>query len=120
MTLDQTLIIIISGITILGIYWFFLGKRRVSAVKVTGDIEIIVDGGYTPESIEVPAGVPTTLHFFRKDPSSCLEEVVISDLKIRRSLALNERTDITITPSRAGTLPFTCGMGMFHGTIIVK
>ena len=83
-------------------------------------IEIIVAGGYTPERSEVPVGKPTVLHFFRKDPSSCLEEVVISDLKIRRPLALNERTDITITPSRVGTLPFTCGMGMFHGTIIVK
>ena len=120
MTLDQLFVILIASITILGIYWFFLGKRSTGAVKVAGAIEIIVDGGYTPESIEVPMGVPTTLHFFRKDPSSCLEEVVISDLKIRRSLTLNERTDITITPSRAGTLPFTCGMGMFHGTIIVK
>lgn len=120
MTIDQIIVIIIAILTIVGIYWFFLGKRSTKAVKTTGEIEIIVDGGYTPESIEVPVGKPTVLHFFRKDPSSCLEDVVISDLKIRKALALNERTDITITPPRAGTLRFSCGMGMYHGSIIVK
>lgn len=120
MTIDQIIVIVVAIISIGGIYWFFLGKRTAKTVLTTGEIEIIVDGGYTPESIEVPVGKPTVLHFLRKDPSTCLEDVIISELKIRKALALNERTDITITPPRTGTLRFSCGMGMFHGTIIVK
>ena len=119
MSIDQIIVVIAACAAIGGTYWFFLGKRASVAVQATGEIEIIVDGGYTPETIEVPAGKPTVLHFLRKDPSSCLEEVIIADLKIRRPLTLNERTDVTITPPRTGTLRFSCGMGMFHGTIIV-
>lgn len=118
MSIEQIIVIIAAVGAISGIYWFFLGKRAATAVKAIGEIEIIVDGGYSPETIEVPAGKSTVLHFLRKDPSSCLEEVVISDLKIRRALALNERTDVTIAPPHAGTFRFSCGMGMFHGTII--
>lgn len=119
MNIDQIIVIAAAVGGIAGVGWFFLGKRSV-AVKAAGEIEIIVDGGYSPETIEVPVGKPTVLHFFRKDPSSCLEEVVIADFKIRKPLALNERTDITITPPRAGTFRFSCGMGMFHGTVIAK
>ena len=119
MTLDQIIIVAAAVLAIGGVYWFFLGKRS-KVVRVAGEIEIIVDGGYTPDTIEVPVGKPTVIHFFRKDPSACLEDVVIADLKIRRALALNERTDITITPTHTGTLPFSCGMGMYHGSIIVK
>jgi len=119
MTTEQIIVTLVSIFAIIAVYWFFLGKKSV-AVKASGDIEIIVDGGYTPESIEIPLGSPTTIHFLRKDPSSCLEDVVLGDFSIRRPLPLNERVDITITPQRSGTFQFTCGMGMYHGTIIVR
>ena len=119
MNTNDVIVIAAAVIGIAAVAWFFLGKRT-RAVKVSGDVEIIVDGGYSPDTIEVPAGKPTTIHFLRKDPSSCLEEVVISDFRLRKPLPLNERTDITVTPPKAGTYRFSCGMGMFHGTIIAK
>lgn len=119
MTTDQIIVIIIAALGVVGVYWFFLGKRT-KVVKVSGDIEIIVDGGYTPDTIEIPAGTATTIHFLRKDPSSCLEEVIISEFKIRRTLPLNERVDVQITPPQAGKFQFSCGMGMYHGTLIVR
>lgn len=119
MTTDQIIVLVVAVLGIAGVYWFFLGKRS-KAVRVAGDIEIVVDGGYTPDSIEIPAGKTTTINFFRKDPSSCLEDVIISEFKIKRALPLNERVGIQITPTVPGTFRFTCGMGMYHGTIIVK
>ena len=119
MNTNDIIVLAVAVVGIAVVAWFFLGKRT-RAVKVTGDVEIVVEGGYSPETIEVPVGKPTTIHFFRKDPSSCLEDVVISDLKIRKPLPLNERTDITITPPRPGTYRFSCGMGMYHGAIIAK
>jgi len=120
--MSTTDIIVIAG-AVVGIGfvgWFFLGKRGRATAVTGGEVEIIVDGGYSPDTIEVPAGKPTVIHFLRKDPSSCLEEVVISDFKLRKPLPLNERTDITVTPPKPGTYRFSCGMGMFHGTIIAN
>lgn len=83
-------------------------------------IDIIVEGGYKPEVISIPYGKTTKINFFRKDPSSCLEEVVLGDFKIRKFLPLNEKVSVEITPKQKGEFQFSCGMGMFHGKLIVK
>ena len=85
-----------------------------------GKVEITVEGGYKPDTITIPLGKPTTIVFERKDSSSCLEEVVLSDFNVRRSLPLNQKTEVTITPQKEGGFPFSCGMNMFHGKVIVK
>lgn len=101
-------------------YWYFLMKKDDAAVAVTSDsIDILVDGGYSPSTISVVKGKPVTLRYFRKDPSSCLDEVVLADFKIRKHLALNQTTEITVTPDKKGTFDISCGMNMFHGKIIV-
>ncbi len=113
--------IIITLAGILGIaltYWFFL-KKKERVVAASGTVDIIVDGGYSPSVISIPVDQPTTITFLRKDPSTCLEEVNISDFKIRQYLPLNKKIAITITPKKSGEFPFACGMNMFHGKIIV-
>ncbi|MCC6405048.1 MAG: cupredoxin domain-containing protein [Candidatus Yanofskybacteria bacterium] len=119
MNIDEYIVGALALASVVGVAWFFFGKRgRVVAAGAV--VDIVVDGGYTPDTLRVPVGVPTTIRFFRKDPSECLEEVVIADLKIRRSLPLDAVTEIVITPPRAGTYRFSCGMGMFHGAIIAS
>ncbi|PIZ00557.1 copper-binding protein [bacterium (Candidatus Howlettbacteria) CG_4_10_14_0_8_um_filter_40_9] len=106
------------------VIWYFLLKssRTISAVKGENiqEIYIIVDGGYKPDSIELKKGVPAKLMFDRKDPSDCLSEVVIGDFKIRQKLELGKVTTVEFTPGKKGEFDFSCGMGMFHGKIIVK
>ncbi len=115
------IIVTSAGLFLLAfIYWFFFGKKEEITQVSQGKVEIIVSGGYKPGTITIPRGEPSTLVFNRKDPSSCLEEVVISDFKIRKFLPLNQQTEITITPDKTGTFPFSCGMGMFHGKVVVK
>lgn len=118
--MDKILVTTIGLLLLAFIYWFFFGKKEEIMDVVQGKVEIIVEGGYKPETITIPLMKPTTLTFFRKDPSSCLEEVVLADFKIRKLLPLNQRTEITITPQKTGTFPFSCGMGMFHGKIVVS
>jgi len=102
-------------------YWFFLMKKDEEAVVVkTNSIDIMVEGGYSPSVISIPKGKPTTLIFNRKDPSACLEEVILSDFKVRKYLPLNQKISITITPQKEGTFDYSCGMNMFHGKIIVE
>lgn len=99
--------------------WFFFMKRERSAVAAKGTIAIKVQGGYNPSVIEIPVGVPTVLAFERLDPTSCLEEIVIPDFKIRQYLPLNQTTAITLTPKAKGEYKFHCGMSMFFGKIVV-
>ncbi|MFZ3063264.1 MAG: cupredoxin domain-containing protein [Actinomycetota bacterium] len=122
--MDKILVGIGGVLASLFVLWFFFGKRE-RAVKVREasgrqELEIVVDGGYTPDVIEVKEGVPARLNFFRKDPSSCLEEVVIGDFNVKKRLELNEKTLVEFTPTGKGEHDFSCGMGMFHGKIIVR
>ena len=113
------IIVIVSGIAgIFFTYWFFLMKKG-NMTKVKDEVEITVEGGYYPESISIPKGKTTKITFFRKDPSSCLEEIVLGDFKIRKILPLNEKVTIELTPQQTGEFKYSCGMNMYHGKIIV-
>ena len=120
MSIDKLLAIILSLLGMGFTYWFFLMKKE-EEVYATGDsVDIIVDGGYQPGVISIPQGKTTKLNFVRRDSSSCLEEVVLGDFKIRKFLPLNQRVTIEITPEKTGEHIFSCGMGMFHGKLLVK
>lgn len=117
------ILVAISGIGIIGlIYWFFFGKKPSSVEVKEGQesVDIVVDGGYKPENIKIKNGQTTKLIFERRDPNTCLEEIVIPDFKVKKYLPLNEKVEISITPTKAGIYQTHCGMGMFHGKIIVE
>lgn len=118
MKLDEIIVFIAGVGGIAFTYWFFLAKKD-KVVAVSDNVDITVDGGYSPEVISIPKDKKTTLHLTRKDPSNCLEEIVIPEFKIRRYLPLNKEVKIDITPKKSGTFEFACGMNMFHGKIIV-
>lgn len=121
MNIDKILVGIFSLAGIVFTYWFFLMKKdeEVTVVK-KNSTDIIVEGGYSPNVISIPKDRETTVNFFRKDSSSCLEEVVLPDFKIRKYLPLNKTTPIKITPKKSGTFEISCGMNMFHGKVIVE
>jgi plastocyanin domain-containing protein len=111
MTIDKILVGIGGIGAILFVAWFFFGKK-VKAVAIEKQVQILVEGGYSPEVITVKKGQAITLNFLRKDPSSCLEEVVLPDFGVRQLLTLNQTTPIEITPHQAGEYAFSCGMNM--------
>lgn len=127
MTIDQITVTALGIAGIAFVYWFFLMKKtKETAVTGSADstgslqVDITVEGGYTPEVIAIPKGKTTKINFIRKDPSSCLEEVVLSDFKIRKHLPLNEKVTVELTPQQTGEFGYACGMNMYHGKIIVK
>lgn len=120
MTLDKILVTIVGVIGIIFTYWFFLMRNEKTVITNSDSVDIIIEGGYSPEVISVPYGKTTKLNFIRKDPSSCLEEVVLPDFKIRKFLPVNQTTTIKITPQQTGEFVYSCGMNMFHGKIIVN
>lgn len=119
MSLDKVLVTLIGFTGVIVTYWFFLMKKE-KQVEVVDSVDIIVDGGYSPSTIVVKKGQTVKLNFLRKDPSSCLEEVVLGDFKTRKYLPLNKKVTIEIKPQEEGEFQFACGMNMFHGRLIIK
>lgn len=122
--MDKIVVTISGFLGIVLIYWFFFmkkeDKREAVSVKGENQIDVVVNGGYQPSTLVVVKGKKTILNFKRIDANSCLEEVVIPDFKIKRFLPLNEKVAIELTPKRVGEFGYSCGMGMYHGKIIVK
>jgi len=120
MEIDKLFVAIFTIGGIIFTYWFFLIKKDDKVVTATNNsLDITVEGGYSPNVISIPKSQTTTLNFFRKDPSSCLEEIVLPEFKIRKYLDLNQTTAISITPKESGTFEISCGMNMFHAKLIV-
>lgn len=118
-TPDKIIVTIAGVVGVAFTCWFFLMKKD-QEVSVSGSVDIVVEGGYTPEVISIPKGKTTRLNFIRQDPSSCLEEVVLGDFKVRKYLPLNQKVAIELTPKQTGEFTYSCGMNMYHGKIIVK
>ncbi len=121
----QTISIVVSLVAIGFILWWFFGQREAEAklaenVDGVQVVEITVDGGYQPRTVQLKAGMLAKLVFNRKDPSSCLEEVLLPDFGVAQMLTLGKKTEITIDPSKAGEYKYTCGMQMFSGKVVVK
>lgn len=119
MQLDKIIVVILGISGIIFTYWFFLMKKD-KVIAAENAIDIVVDGGYSPSAVLIPKGKTTILNFMRKDPSSCLEEVVLPDFKIRKFLPLNKKVAVAVTPRQSGEYEINCGMNMFHGKILVK
>lgn len=105
-------------------WWFFVAGQAPATATVGGagaaaEVVITVDGGYSPAVVQVKRGQKLRLVFDRKDNSSCSEEVVIPAFNIRTFLPSGARTVVEILPQEAGRFPFTCGMSMLRGSIVV-
>lgn len=120
MRTDEVIVTVFGLIGIAFTYWFFLGKKEKETAVENNEIDIVVDGGYSPASISVQVGKTTKISFIRKDPNSCLEEVVLPDFKIKKYLPLNQKVTVEITPKEQGEYGFACGMNMFQGKIVVR
>lgn len=115
----------VGGIALIGLelWWFLLSKTKAQQAQAHQGIQeltITVDGGYQPDRIVVNAGQLVRLNFLRRDPSSCLEKVLLPDFHIAQDLKLDRVTPVEFTPSKPGQYQFTCGMNMFRGVVEVQ
>ena len=112
-----------AAIALVNWYFFFAQKSAASAQAAADgaqEVNIDVEGGYSPSVVRVKKGSAVRLVFHRKEKSPCSEELVISELGVRRFLKPFEKTVIEFTPIEAGSFPFTCGMNMLRGNIQVE
>lgn len=87
----------------------------------TRTVKIKVDkNGFSPSSIDAEAGHKMNLVFNRADKNNCGSTVVFPKLKIRKSLPVGKDVVVSIIPAESGQITFTCGMGMYKGSIVVS
>lgn len=119
-------IVIAAGVAaILWVNWYFFiarGPAATARVAAGGAQEVVitVQGGYAPAEVRLKKDVPARLVFDRQETSSCSEEVVLPDFGIKKFLPAFQKTVVELTPEKAGTYEFTCGMSMLRGRLVVE
>jgi hypothetical protein len=88
--------------------------------KNVQEVTIVVAGGYEPSEVKLKKGVPARLRFVRKDTGGCAEQLLIPDFGVKQVLPGLTETVVEFTPDKTGTFPFTCGMRMLKGTLVVN
>ena len=124
MDLAQILVTTIGGVLMALTLWFFFGAREATAARVNAeggpqDIEVIVQGGYSPDRIEVRQGQPVRLTFLREESTDCTEQLVLPAFGVTARLPQGQRVPVEFTPQEPGEFPFHCGMNMVRGRVVV-
>jgi sulfite exporter TauE/SafE/copper chaperone CopZ len=82
-------------------------------------VKMIVNyGTYNPNHLTVRKGIPVRWEIDGQDVSGCASPIVVPSYGIRRNLNTGLNV-ITFTPTKTGTIPFSCGMGMIRGSFTV-
>lgn len=76
--------------------------------------------GFSPANIRLQRGETVTLVVTRTTDETCAKEIVIPDYAVRKALPLGEPVAIELTPSKAGTVRYACGMDMISGVLVVE
>lgn len=75
-------------------------------------------GAYQPRNLRIKKGVPVRWEIDGQDVGGCASSIVVPTYRISRALTPGLNV-ITFTPTTAGTIPFSCGMGMIRGSFTV-
>ena len=90
-----------------------LGTDGVQAITTYQDVD-----GYSPGNVVIYAGYPTRWTVQSSTTATCAASLWIPDLDIRARLSTGPNT-FDLPPLRAGTVDYTCAMGMYSGRITV-
>ncbi|EKE24936.1 MAG: hypothetical protein ACD_5C00351G0002 [uncultured bacterium] len=106
------------------------GDGQVASTSVKSDPNVTMENGvqvvrmkeiasgYSPNKFTIKKGVPVKWVIDAQAPNSCASSLVVSSLKIRKTLKKGENI-IEFTPTETGKIPFSCAMGMYTGVFNV-
>lgn len=90
-------------------------------VPVAGEQKIEAnEKGFTPSAIGVKKGEPSRLVFTRTSEKGCATEVVFPELDVKKDLPLHVPVAFDVPTDRERTLTFTCGMGMYKSSVVIR
>lgn len=86
-----------------------------------GAIQLNVSAsGFAPAQLTIPSGKPVRLVVTRDRQPNCGQRIVFPALGLTKELALGGSVLIDLPALATGELRFTCGMGMYQGSIIAQ
>ena len=91
--------------------------KTISGVQ-TVDITVFPNG-YSPNSLQVKAGVPVKLNLVSSGGLGCTSVFRMPQLGISKRLVEGSTETVEFTPKAPGKLTYTCSMGMYRGVIEV-
>lgn len=114
-----------NGATLLG----WQGFSFVGATETTVAAPVLVNGkqlvtmeasafGYNPDVITVRKGYPVDWEVYGGKNLGCASTLVMNAFNVQSPIRTGENT-IAFTPTKTGTFPFSCSMGMVRGTMVV-
>jgi uncharacterized protein len=74
---------------------------------------------YSPDNVQLRAGLPTTLVIRSDDAQGCIRSLVIPSLGKQTILPVTGESRIELGSLQPGQLDYACGMGMYTGTLTV-
>jgi sulfite exporter TauE/SafE/copper chaperone CopZ len=90
-----------------------VGAQGVQELTTYQDLD-----GYSPGNVAISAGIPTRWTVESRDARSCAAFLVVPELGIQVALRKGAN-EIELPPLPAGTLNYTCSMGMYGGQITI-
>lgn len=78
----------------------------------------VTQDGFVPANLHVNVGQPVILRVTRKVDRTCATDIVIKEYGISRPLPKDEPVEVTFTPSKPGTIRYSCAMDMVSGQMV--
>ncbi|GGK63832.1 heavy metal translocating P-type ATPase [Ornithinimicrobium pekingense] len=122
MTANDGLVVLSALILTALLAWYFFGPKKSRQADLEDGMQVVrvgVKGGYSPDLIEVRAGVPVRMLFDRQESGECTSRVVMPGFRVNQLLPAHEKTAVEFLPDTEGEYRFACGMNMVSGTIRV-
>lgn len=113
--------IAIAGLGVLFAFWSVRAFRRSGGnPDRSQEVRVRVKGGFSPERIVVPAGVPLRLVFLREETASTSESVVFADFGKSVMLPPYHEVVVDLPACEPGEHEFASESGLLHGRLVVK
>ncbi|SDD22077.1 Cu+-exporting ATPase [Sanguibacter gelidistatuariae] len=117
------IVIIVAALALTGFMaWFFFGPKKVRQAVMDEGVQVVrvkVQGGYSPDVIQVTRGVPVRMEFDRQETGDCTSRVVMPAFKVNQILPAYQTTTVELMPETTGDFEFACGMNMVRGHLHV-
>jgi sulfite exporter TauE/SafE len=97
-------------------------EGKVASLNTEGKQEVTVDvssNGYKTSAQTLKAGVPVRLTLKTSNTQGCSRAFTIPSLNISKVLPESGEEILEFTPTKTGSLTYTCSMGMFSGVFKV-
>ncbi|MBI4307331.1 MAG: cupredoxin domain-containing protein [Chloroflexi bacterium] len=107
-----------TGFVAFGTLHWPLARPRLGKDGVQ-EVEIVIQGGYSPDRVQVRRGAPVRIIFNRREGGECTQWVIFPGLDIVCWLPAFRKTTVEVEPPAPGEFEFRCKFGVCRGRLIV-